>query len=472
MNGSSLASLMERLRKENIGAALHGDASTVVVDVAFDSREITPNSLFCCVKGEAQDGHAHAAAAREAGAVALVVQHPLGLDVPEIVVDDVRSAMGHLAAKVHGDPSRDLRCVGVTGTNGKTTTVSLLQAIGSAAGLQTSVIGTLTGKRTTPEAPDLQRTLAALRSQGCELVAMEVSSHGLVQGRANGTKFAVGVFTNLTEDHLDYHRTMEEYFRAKARLFEPGLSDAGVVNLDDRHGALLADAAVIPTIGFHAADAEPVASIAPLSFAWHGQVVTTHLAGRFNLENALAAAHAAQLLGISDDAIISGLAQASAPPGRFDIVEAGQPFTVVIDFAHTPDGLAKILDTARDIAGQNRVLVTFGAGGDRDASKRPLMGAAAAKRADHVIVTSDNARSEDPATIAESIASGMHNVSMSLELDRHRAIEDVINMASRGDVVVIAGKGHEATQQIGDHTVPFNDRLVALEVLGAMGFGS
>lgn len=472
MNGSSLASLMERLGEENIGATLHGDASTTIVDVACDSREVTPKSLFCCVKGEAHDGHDHAVAARAAGAIALVVQRPLGLDMPEIVVDDVRRAMGHLAAKVHGDPSRQLRCVGVTGTNGKTTTVSLLQAIGEAAGLQTAIIGTLTGKRTTPEAPELQRMLASLRAGGCELVAMEVSSHGLVQGRVNGTKFAVGVFTNLTEDHLDYHRTMEEYFRAKARLFESDLSAAGVVNLDDRHGALLADAAVIPTVGFHASDAEPVASIAPLTFTWHDKTVTTRLAGRFNLENALAAAHAAQLIGITDDAIISGLAHASAPPGRFDVVHAGQPFTVLVDFAHTPDGLAKILDAARDIAGQNRVLVTFGAGGDRDASKRPLMGAAAAKRADHVVVTSDNARSEDPATIAESIASGMHNVSMSLELDRRRAIEAVIHMAVAGDVVVIAGKGHEATQQIGNHTVPFNDRVVALEVLGAMGFRS
>jgi UDP-N-acetylmuramoyl-L-alanyl-D-glutamate--2,6-diaminopimelate ligase len=475
VSGVRLDAIVARLAEVGsvVDAARAGDGSVVVDDAFHDSSEVRPGSLFCCVVGRHADGHDHAAAAVAAGAAALLVERPLDLGVPEIQVPDVRAVLGPVASVVHGDPSRSLRVVGVTGTNGKTSTVAILSAVLTEAGLATTVIGTLTGARTTPEATDLARQLAVARDDGRSVVAMEVSSHALAQGRVTGTHFALAVFTNLSPDHLDFHGSMAEYFRAKARLFEPDLTERAVVNTDDPNGRLLFDAAAIPTTGFSAADATSVTSTSPLVFDWHGAPVRTALAGRFNLDNALAAAAAAEVLGLSDDDVRRGLEAARPVPGRFEPVEAGQPFAVIVDFAHTPGGLERVLEAARDAPRSHRVLLVFGAGGDRDPSKRPLMGAAAERGADLVVITNDNPRHEQPSSIADAIRAGMADPSAAtVELDRRVAIGLVLDAARPGDVVVLAGKGHETTQTIGDDVRPFDDRAVARELLAERGWSS
>jgi len=448
------------------GGDLSGAAD--VAAVTHDSRAVAPGALFCCVRGAHADGHDHAPAAAAAGAVALLCERPLGLDLPELRVPSVRAAMGPVAAAFHGEPSARLAVVGITGTNGKTTTAHLLAAILDAAGRPCGVIGTLTGARTTPEAPELQAQLAAFLAEGRQAVSMEVSSHALDQHRVDGTAFALAVFTNLSQDHLDHHGTMEAYFQAKARLFDAGLSARAVVNLDDPHGRLLRDAAQIPTTGFSLADATAVeAGPRGSRFRWRGTELRTTLAGRFNLANVLAAVTAAAELGVGTDAIAQGLAEAAPVPGRFELVDAGQPFAVVVDYAHTADGLAALLASARELTGPGgRVLVVFGCGGDRDRAKRPAMGAAAAEGADVVVVTSDNPRSEDPHAIIASVLSGIpEDVQPVIEPDRRAAITAAVSRASAGDVVVIAGKGHETTQIAGATCTPFDDRVVAREVL-------
>lgn len=475
MSGVRLDAIVARLAEVGSAtdASRSGDGSVTVDDAFHDSSQVRPGSLFCCVVGRHADGHDHAAAAMAAGASALLVERPLDLGVPEIQVPDVRAVLGPVASLVHGDPSRALRVVGVTGTNGKTSTVAILGAILTEAGLATTIIGTLTGARTTPEATDLARQLAAARDDGSSVVAMEVSSHALAQGRVTGTHFALAVFTNLSPDHLDFHGSMAEYFRAKARLFEPDLTERAVVNTDDPNGRLLFDAAAIPTTGFSAADATSVTSTSPLVFDWHGGPVRTALAGRFNLDNALAAAAAAEVLGLGDDDVRRGLEAARPVPGRFEPVDAGQPFAVIVDFAHTPGGLERVLEAARDAHRSHRVLLAFGAGGDRDPSKRPLMGAAAERGADLIVITDDNPRHEEPRAIADAVRSGMTDPSAAtIELDRRIAIGLVLDAARPGDVVVLAGKGHETTQTIGDDVRPFDDRVVARELLAARGWSS
>lgn len=476
MSGVELGTIRDHLERSGIPARVQGAPDVVVRDAFHDDRRPRPDALFCCVQGTRFDGHDRAHDAVRAGAVALLCRRPLDLAVPQIVVSDVRVAMGPVAALIHGHPAAALHCVGITGTNGKTTTAALLAGILTAAGDTPEVIGTLTGERTTPEATDLQRGLATARSRGRDAVVVEVSSHALEQHRVDGIRFDVAVFTNLSRDHLDYHGTMEDYFRAKARLFEPDLAAHGVVDTDDAHGRLLADSARIPIRRFGRADAEPVRSLAPLEFTWAGEPVYMSLAGDFNISNALAAATAARTLGVDDDHIRTGLGTVRHVPGRFETVRGGQPFTVVVDYAHTPDGLAGALTAARGIAGQNRVLVTFGAGGDRDRDKRPMMGAAAARVADVIVVTSDNPRSEDPAVIAEQIRSGIATAeearvgTIEVELDRAAAIARVIALAREGDVVMIAGKGHETTQTVGDRVVDFDDRSTARAMLHQAGF--
>lgn len=478
MNGVRLDLIRDRLVDIGIDVDIVGDAATLVVDAFHDDRRAQRDALFCCVEGARFDGHEHAGAAVRDGAVALLCRRRLDVDVPQIVVPDVRVAMGPVAALVHGDPSSSLRCIGVTGTNGKTTTATLLGDILRAAGSSPEVIGTLTGERTTPEATDLQRQLADALGRGRDAVVMEVSSHALDQHRVDGMHFEVAVFTNLSRDHLDHHGTMEAYFRAKARLFEADLSAQGVVDIDDAHGRLLADTAAIPIHPFGRADAEPVRALAPLAFTWASEPVHMALSGGFNISNALAAATSARVLGIDDHHIRAGLSSASVVPGRFETIDAGQPFAVVVDYAHTPDGLAGALEAARGIAGSARVLVAFGAGGDRDREKRPMMGAAAARTADVIVITSDNSRSEDPAVIADAIRAGIRSTDTDraprteIVLDRREAITEIIGLAREGDVVVIAGKGHETTQTTGDTVVEFDDRVVAREVLAASGFAS
>jgi UDP-N-acetylmuramoyl-L-alanyl-D-glutamate--2,6-diaminopimelate ligase len=448
-----------------------GDGSITVTGVTLDSRKVGPGTLFSCIRGGSVDGHSFAAGAVAAGASALLVDHELALRVAQVVVEDTRSAVGPLAASFWGHPSQRLRVVGVTGTDGKTTTTHVLASVLESAGLRTGIVGTLSGVHTTPEAPDLQERLAGFLDDGCVAVAMEVSSHALALHRVDATRFAVAVFTNLGRDHLDFHGTVERYFAAKAMLFGPGLAERATVNADDRHGRLLLDAAEIPTVTFGLADAEDLV-VGPTSstFRWRGLPVHLPLGGRFNVANALAAASAASLLGLPDADIARGLSSVPPVPGRFEPVDAGQDFAVVVDYAHTPDGLREVLTTARESARGGRVLVVFGAGGDRDAVKRPEMGAVAAVLADVTVVTSDNPRSEDPGTIIEAVTSGIpseRRAHVVVEPDRRAAIAVALEAAAPGDIVVIAGKGHETTQTIGDRVVPFDDRAVAHALLSA-----
>ncbi len=470
--------LVSLLSGSNRGAALpgltvHGPIENVdVTSICFDSRAVSAGSLFCCFRGQHSDGHDHAEAAVAAGAVAVLCERPLDLGVAELRVASARAAMGPLAATLNGHPSDRLAVIGVTGTNGKTTTTHLLQAVLDHAGRPCGVIGTLTGVRTTPEAPDLQATLADMLAQGREAVAMEVSSHALDLHRVDGTNFAIAVFTNLSLDHLDYHGDLAAYFHAKAQLFRPELSRRAVVNLDDHHGRLLRDAPDIATVGYSLDQAAGLELDATgSSFSWRGHAVRLRLAGRFNVSNAVAAATAAAELGVDPAVVAEGLSSAGPVAGRFELIDEGQPFLVVVDYAHTPDGLEQLLAAARELV-DGRVVVVFGAGGDRDHSKREPMGTIAVSRADVVVLTSDNPRSEDPAAIISAVERGTAEVSghepVLVEPDRRSAIALALSLARDGDAVVIAGKGHESTQVIGDTVTPFDDRLVARQLLGEL----
>jgi UDP-N-acetylmuramoyl-L-alanyl-D-glutamate--2,6-diaminopimelate ligase len=455
-----------------------GDGSVEVRDACHDDRDVRADSLFCCVRGERVDGHDLAASAVARGAVALLVDHPIeGIDVPQLVCDDVRRAMGPVAAAVHGDPSRALTVVGITGTNGKTTTAHLVAAILEAAGRRCEVLGTLSGARTTPEATDLQRNLAGWRDGGRDAVAMEVSSHALAQHRVDGTRFTVAAFTNLGRDHLDYHNDMESYFLAKARLFTAGLADGAVVCIDDPAGRRLAGEAEVPVTTCSVNDVGDLDLGATGStFTWRGHEVRLQLPGRFNVANAVVAATVTSLLGVPDDVVAEGLGTLGAVPGRFERIDHGQPFGVLVDFAHTPDALEHLLGAVRDLTA-GRSIVVFGCGGDRDTSKRPAMGAVAAAGADAVVVTADNSRTEDTGAIVESILEGVRTVPggrdrCTVELDRRAAIDLALGLAGDGDIVVIAGRGHERELTIGPVTVPFDDRVVAADLLAARGWAA
>ena len=401
------------------GSTVRGAPSTPVSGLRFLSQEVVPGDLFFCVPGRRTDGHGFADDAVARGAVALAVERPLDLDVPQLVVPSVRAAMGPIAAAFHDEPSRSLALVGVTGTNGKTTVTYLLESIFRTAGRTAGVIGT-TGvriagdptpfPRTTPEAPDLQRLLATMVERGVDAAAMEVSSHGLEQHRVDGTRFACAVFTNLTQDHLDHHGTMEAYFAAKALLFTERFTDAAVVNVDDAYGGRLRGRVAATTTYGIEADADVRATDVATTgdgstFVADGRSFATALRGRFNVENCLAAYAAARVLGIEPDAAVAGIAALRGVPGRVETVEEGQPFLVLVDYAHTPDGIVNVLRAARPLS-TGRVLIVFGCGGDRDRAKRPRMGEAATREADLAIVTSDNPRSEDPLAIIAEIEPG------------------------------------------------------------------
>lgn len=453
------------------GAVLDGndhDLAMAIVDATHDSRQVKPGWLFFCVPGETVDGHRFAGAAEAAGAVALVVDHRLETDLPQILVDDVRAVMGPVSALVHGDPSHELTVVGVTGTNGKSSIVQLLADIWSQVGTRSDIIGTLVGARTTPEGPDLQRQFRNAVDRGLTAMAIEVSSHALALHRVDGTRFACAVFTNLTQDHLDFHRTMDDYFAAKARLFTPALSVASVINADDPYGLRLLAEAEMPTTRYSLADAEDLTFDGAVSrFRWRGLEVVLQLAGSHNVLNALAAAASAELLGMEAVDIADALCATSPVRGRFEAVDAGQPFHIAVDYAHTPDALRAALAAARQVAGEGRVLVVFGCGGDRDADKRADMGHIASQGADLTIVTSDNPRSEDPDKIIENILDGITDRSgVVVEPDRQTAIATAVNAANDGDIVLIAGKGHETYQIIGDQRIDFDDRHAALIALG------
>jgi UDP-N-acetylmuramoyl-L-alanyl-D-glutamate--2,6-diaminopimelate ligase len=459
-----------------VGAQLVAPASSSlprISDVVADSRRVTPASLFCCVTGAVHDGHDHAAAAVQAGAVALLCERELPLEVPQLVVPDVRSAMAPVAARVHGDPSRRLDVIGVTGTNGKTTVVSMVAAILSAAGRQVRTIGTLTGERTTPEAPDLQRQLAAFVAEGVDAVAMEVSSHALALHRVDAVEFAVAVFTNLGIDHLDFHGTPEAYFAAKALLFEPGRARVGVVNVDDVRGRLLLDAAEGPMVGVGLADAGDLrADRRGSTFEWHGVTVRLTMHGRHNVSNALVAAEACRTLGVDVATVAAGLSSLPVVPGRFETIDVPGGAVAVVDYAHTPEALEEVLAASRDLAAdRGRVTIVFGCGGDRDRSKRPRMGEVASRLADRVIVTSDNPRSEDPGSIISAVVEGCEGP-VEVVPDRAEAIATAFVGIGPDDVVLVAGKGHEQGQVLGDRTLPFDDREQVRAVIDALPSGS
>jgi UDP-N-acetylmuramoyl-L-alanyl-D-glutamate--2,6-diaminopimelate ligase len=443
--------------------------------LAYASNSVTPGALFFCVPGFTSDGHDFAPEAVKRGAAALVSERKLDLGVPEVVVDDVRAAMGPAAARFYGDPTAQLDVVGITGTNGKTTTAFLVRHLLEAAGRRTGLLGTVKRvvggveedvERTTPEAIDLQATFRRMLDGGDTAVAMEVSSHALELGRVAGIRFACRVFTNLTQDHLDFHETMEAYFAAKRRLFDgPGTS---VVNVDDEHGRRIAAEVDAITFGIER-DADYRARDIEFDFAGSrftletpgGPVeIDSPLPGLFNVLNVVGAIAAVRSLGV-EEISLEGFERV---PGRFEPVDEGQDFGVLVDYAHTPDSLENVLRTARELT-RGRLHVVFGAGGDRDPTKRPLMGRAARELADRVLVTSDNPRSEQPEAIIDEVMEGA-GPEAEREVDRRRAIARVIEDAEPGDVVVIAGKGHEQGQEFENgRKEPFDDVTVAREAL-------
>jgi UDP-N-acetylmuramoyl-L-alanyl-D-glutamate--2,6-diaminopimelate ligase len=454
-----------------------GAPEVEISGLAYSSQSVTPGALFFCVPGFRSDGHDFAPDAVERGAAALVTERRLDLGVPEVVVDDVRAAMGPAAASFYGDPTSELDVVGITGTNGKTTTAFLVRHLLEAAGRQTGLLGTVKRvvggveeevERTTPEAIDLQETFRRMRDGGDVAAAMEVSSHALELGRVAGIRFASRVFTNLTQDHLDFHETMDAYFAAKRRLFdEPG---PAVVNVDDEYGRRLAAGVDAVTFGieheadYRARDIEfDVMGSRFLLESPDGELrIESPLPGLFNVQNVLGAVAAVRTLGV-EEISLEGFGRV---PGRFEAVDEGQDFGVLVDYAHTPDSLENVLRAAREVT-RGRLHVIFGAGGDRDRGKRPLMGDAARRLADRVVVTSDNPRSEQPEAIIDEVMEGA-GADAEREVDRRRAITRVIEEAEPGDVVVIAGKGHEQGQEFeGGRKEPFDDVTVAREALRA-----
>jgi UDP-N-acetylmuramoyl-L-alanyl-D-glutamate--2,6-diaminopimelate ligase len=458
--------------RKNFHYELVGDAETFITDVTHSTASVTPGALFVCVIGERVDGHQLAQQAIDAGAVALLVERRLPISVPQIVVANTRQTQGIVAAAFWGFPSDDLLMIAVTGTNGKTTTAHLLGSILRQHDLRTEVVGTLSGARTTAESTELQRQLAQYVERRTQAVVMEVTSHAMVLHRVEGTHFALSIFTNLTPEHLDFHGTMESYFAAKASLFTSAYTSVGVVNYDDVYGRLIADTNEIQCVPFSVHDVQNISATASShEFSWKTHHVKVNVGGKFNISNSLAAVTAAVQLGVSETDIVVGLAAAETVPGRFEQVRSSTGFDVVVDYAHTPDALQRVLLAAREVVGtKQQVVVVFGCGGDRDSEKRPLMGAIAAKFADCVVVTSDNPRSEAPATIAQNIIDGIGTLSantiVATEIDRRLAIQFALKSARSGDIVVIAGKGHEKTQTIGNDVLPFDDVATVKEILG------
>jgi UDP-N-acetylmuramoyl-L-alanyl-D-glutamate--2,6-diaminopimelate ligase len=481
-------------------ARIVGDAGVEIADLAYDSRKAGPGTLFFCVVGEKRDGHEFAAAVIGAGASALVVERQLEVGVPQVVVPSARAAMAPFAAAFEGDPTAELKVVGVTGTNGKTTTAYLVREILEAAGIQTGLMGTVKQvvggeeepvERTTGEGIDLQRSFRRMLEGGDAACAMEVSSHAMALHRADAIHFDVALFTNLTQDHLDFHSDMEDYFAAKRLLFE---ADPGVriVNVDDPYGRRLAEEFECVTFSAEGADADyratdvefdaggaeftvltgrkldTVASFRPVDA---GVRVRTGMPGHFNVANALGAFAAAEALGVDAETAAAGLAAAARVPGRFEPIDEGQGFAVLVDYAHTPDSMENVLRAARRLT-PGRLISVFGAGGDRDKAKRPLMGRAGGVLSDLAVVTSDNPRSEDPEAIVAEVAAGAREgeAELVVEVDRHAAIALALGRAEPGDTVVIAGKGHEQGQEFeGGRKVPFDDREVAREELRKLG---
>jgi len=478
-----------------------GDAATEVTGLAVDSRRVAPGDLFLCIPGFTVDGHDFAGAAVEKGAAALVAERALPFAVPQLIVPDARYASAIVARHFFGDPSRRLRVVGVTGTNGKTTTTSLIEGILAAAGKKTGLMGTIhvriggqtePSERTTADAVSLHRTLARMVDAGAEYCVMEVSSHALDQGRTIGVDFRTAVFTNLTQDHLDYHGTMEKYAAAKGLFFtrlgnaaEPGERGRkyAVLNVDDPAHVDYKASTAAETITYgidREADVRAVETrltakgtfMKVRTFAGDAEL-TVRMLGKFNVYNVLGAIAATLAEGVPLHTITAALEALPGVEGRVERVDAGQPYTVLVDYAHTPDGLQSVLDTVNEFA-VGRIITVFGCGGDRDRTKRPIMGRIAVERSDFTIITSDNPRTEDPEAIMREIEAGARDAGAdasryALIADRKLAIQKAVEMAEPDDVVLIAGKGHETYQIIGNATLPFDDRVVAREaILGGL----
>ncbi len=459
-----------------------GGRTVTIADLAYDTRAVSSGALFFCVRGERVDGHDLAWEAIERGAVALVVERILDVDVPQLLVPSTRESMAVAADAFFGEPTKELELAGVTGTNGKTTTAFLLRAILQAAGHKPGLVGTVEWQVggesrpapfTTPEAIDLQRLFREMLDAGNRSAAVEASSHGAALRRLDRVRLDALVFTNLSQDHLDLHGSMEEYFGAKRRLFTGPAPPPAAVNIGDEWGRRLAadleDVHRAPLVTFALDDGAEVRpenleiGAGGSRFRAGGVDVETRLRGRFNVENVLGAVAAGLLLDLDEDAIAEGIASVSGVPGRFEAIEEGQPFSVLVDYAHTPDSLANVLSAARDL-GSGRVIVVFGAGGDRDRGKRPLMGKVAADLADVTIVTSDNPRSEEPLAIIQDVLQGT-GLEVEIDPDRRSAIARAVSIADEGDVVVIAGKGHEQGQDVGGVVTPFDDGDVARDAL-------
>jgi len=475
--------LSELIAEAGIDAETSG-GDPEINGLAYDSRRVEAGDLFFCVSGLESDGHEFAPAAVEAGAAALVAERRLELDVPQVLVPSARIAMAPVAARFFGDPTAELAVAGVTGTNGKTTTAFLLREIVAASGRQCGLLGTVKQVvggaeeevvRTTPEAIELQRTFRRMLDGGDGACSMEVSSHAMVLHRADAIHFDVKLFTNLTQDHLDFHEDMEDYFAAKRMLFETA-EGVAVVNADDPYGRRLASEFECLTYSASGIEADyraegvsfDASSAAFRAHTPHGEVeVKTLLPGHFNVSNALAAIAAADVLGVDPAVSAGALAQAGRVPGRFEPIDEGQPFTVLVDYAHTPDSLENVLRAARRLT-EGRVISVFGCGGDRDREKRPKMGRIGAELSDLAIVTSDNPRSEDPGAIIDEILEGIddRDEHVLVEPDRHAAISKAVGQAGPTDTVLIAGKGHEQGQEFeGGRKVPFDDREVARDEL-------
>ena len=454
---------LERLVAALDPVEVKGNAAVEIADLAYDARAATRGSLFFAVPGLRADGHDFALQAVEHGAAALVVERALDHDLPQVVVRDSRAAMAVAADEFFEHPTQELEVAGVTGTSGKTTTSFLLFAILAAAGRRPGLIGTVEARiggerravaRTTPEAIDLQRLFREMLDVGDRSCAMEASSHASELHRLDRTRFRTLVFTNLSQDHLDLHGDMESYFQAKRRLFHAEPRPVAVVNVGDEYGRRLAGELPDATTFSYERDAGLLDGI------------DLKLRGRFNVENALGALLSARALGIDDDAIRRGVENVRGVPGRFEAVDEGQSFHVIVDYAHKPGALENVLRAARELAAGHRVICVLGAGGDRDRGKRPVMGRIATELADVTIVTSDNPRSEDPQQIITEIVVGTVG-HVEVETDRATAIARAIELAREGDVVLIAGKGAEQGQEFADRVIPFDDRQAARDVLVA-----
>ncbi len=499
MMGAGAARAAVRLAKllrgvEARDAAPYGDLE--ITEVAYDSRQVKPGALFVAIHGEKTDGNNFVGDAVSRGAVAVLSeqQRPETLPAgsPWIQVTDARKALAMAGANFYARPAEVLKLIGVTGTNGKTTTTYLVDSILRAAGCKAGLLGTIgyrlvnevrPAPNTTPESLDLQKHLAEIVRAGGTHAVLEASSHALALDRLWGCPFAVAIFTNLTRDHLDYHKTFEEYFAAKRRLFE-GTGTAppasAVINTDDEYGRKLAGLASRTLAyglepGADIATRKPVISLSGIEFTAEtpaGKVeIRSKLVGKPNVYNILAAVGAGVALGLPGQVIAAGIAQLTAVPGRFERVEAGQPFLVIVDYAHTDDALRNLLATAKDLNPNGRIITLFGAGGDRDRTKRPLMGEAAGRLSDIVVLTSDNPRSEDPLLIINDVIVGVQRTKAKLfiEPDRQKAVELALDQARAGDIVLLAGKGHETYQVLKDRTIEFDDRAMARRILSQRG---